>query len=197
MLFTAISQLQGPSSAREPFNPHRPTSPEETRGHWVMFRKIIRATFSGDCEASKDIFKDIYRCSLVSCQAAGINSHSRLILRSIIQGADVRNWSGGDPVLTSAVLEHLLPPAARRKTHFVLHWDNQLALSRLKRGPYGNVKDFNANTQRQALQGWCVGGYCAYRRQQLRSICLFMFSFHFSLSEGGAITAGCLRVRKR
>ena len=106
MLFTAISQLQGPSSAREPFNPHRLTSPEETRGHWVMFRKIIRETFSGDCEASKDIFKDIYRCSLVSCQAAGINSHSRLILRSIIQGADVRNWSGGDPVLTSAVLEH-------------------------------------------------------------------------------------------
>lgn len=106
MLFTAVSQLQGPSSAREPFNPHRPTWPKETKGHWVMFRKIIRETLSGDCEASKDIFKDIYRCSLVSCQAAGINSHSRLILRSIIEGADVRNWSGGDPVLTSAVLEH-------------------------------------------------------------------------------------------
>lgn len=40
-------------------------------------------------EASNPVFEDVYSCLLVKCQARGINSHSRLVLQSIIQAADV------------------------------------------------------------------------------------------------------------
>lgn len=198
MLFTAISQLQRVCAAWEPLSPHRPTSPAETRvirgwrlGHLL---KIFREKFAGECKASNHIFQDICGCSLVDCQAGGINSHSRLILQSIIQAADVRiqnyalQWWPYCHICCSSLA--LLPPHCeqekkrfsftgtvsscmnRLKLRLFCQWHQMWMLKTSIEINQCNVEGatdspallLNTHTQRQALKGWWVRGLLCLRQ---------------------------------
>lgn len=234
MLFTALPQLQGISAAWEPLSPHRATPPADTRvigcWRWVMCwnspeRNLLVITKHQ--MTSSQIFADVH---FFDCQARGINSHSGLILQSIIEAADVRiqnsapQWWPCSRVCCCCCCcsRALLHPVVSRKNTFCFTGTFSSCLNALKltlsciwdlagmlktsvqtnqydveggHWPAHSLVSFtHKHLQKKAVKGWRVGGYCAYRRQQLRSIGLFLFSLHFSLSEGGVIIMGCLRI---